>query len=46
MSKIFFSPDQSEYTDLKIFSFGGEVLAREIVAHLDISEGRHETIRF
>jgi phosphoribosylpyrophosphate synthetase len=46
MSKIFFSPDQCEHTDLKIFSFGGDLLSNEVASHLDISLGKHETVRF
>jgi phosphoribosylpyrophosphate synthetase len=46
MSKIFFSPDQCEHTDFKIFSFGGDLLSNEIASHLDISLGKHETVRF
>jgi|JI61114C2RNA_FD_contig_31_7664459_length_1529_multi_3_in_0_out_0_2 phosphoribosylpyrophosphate synthetase len=46
MSKIFFSPEQCEHTDLKIFSFGSGMLSNEIVSHLDISLGKHETLRF
>jgi phosphoribosylpyrophosphate synthetase len=44
--KIFFSPDQCEYTDLKIFSLNADDLGHEITAHLDIALGRIESRQF
>ena len=46
VSKIFFSTEQCEYSDLKLFVIGGQTLGREITSHLDIALGRHKTTKF
>ena len=46
INKIFLTSLQSEFSNLKLFAFDAETLAREIASHLDIGLGRHVCCKF